>query len=402
MAEAVELEKLRRNVYSCVRCGICRSKFDEKVRRVCPVRETTPGFEPYFSRGRNVIARGILEGRVGYSDELAETLYMCLLCGDCAQQCGSIDMEGGLPKVNSPEICKAMRADTVRAGYKLPDGAVTLMEAVERTHNIFAELPEERTRWVQPGLKIAKESDTLLFPGCVSSYRRTEMAALTARILNNAGVEFTTLGAEEWCCGHVLVLLGELFGAAEIARRNVNKFKEMGIKRIISACPSCTLAFKEEYLKLLGEEYVFFEVFNTVEVINELISEGKIKLRKKIKEKVTYHDPCDLGRHQGIYDLPRAVIQSVPGIELIEILPNRENAWCCGGGGGVKASYPQLSIDVGLRRLDQIVATGAKTVVSACPTCKWNISDAIEAAKSDLKMIDITELVAESMGIEGG
>jgi heterodisulfide reductase subunit D len=393
----MELEKHIRGIYGCTRCGVCVHKYNTwGTKRVCPIREHTAGLEPYSCRGRNQIARGVLEGTIELTPELAKVAYTCLLCGNCRQACGCIDLDTFKPLISQPDITKALRADLFAAGVEIPEGMRMFGENVEKTHNILGGPVKGRTNWLTPDIKVATDADTVFFPGCLAAYRSPEIAKATAKILNKAGIKFSILGEEEWCCGSPLIMTGQLRLAKKVAKHNVEQLKG---KKVITACAGCARCFREEYPKLMGKGYEL-NLVHMVELLPELVESGKIKFKahKGKKEIVTYHDPCELGRECGIYDQPRQVIQSIPGIELVEMERNRENTWCCGGGGGVKAANYALSLEIGKDKIPEALATGAKRVISACPSCKASINDAIRAMgkEAEIKAIDITELVAEA------
>ncbi len=392
-----ELEKVRADAYSCVRCMVCSSKYsyDQKVFRVCPLWEHSVGFWTNLPAGRNQIALEILEGRLTLSEAPVEAIYECLLCGNCRQQCGALDMTTGKPVIDTPAIVKALRADLFAAGVAVPEAVIKFGEAIEKTYNIFGAPVEERADWLLPEIKVATDANTVFFPGCLAAYRVPEIARATAKILNKAGIKFSILGEEEYCCGDPLIMTGQLPLAREVARHNYEHLKN---KKVITSCAGCYRTFKEEYPKLLGEEYKI-DAVHIVELLTELIEAGKIKFKphKGAKEIVTYHDPCELGREMKLYDQPRKVIQAIPGIELVEMVRNRANAWCCGGGGGLKGVNYDMAVEIGTDKVKEALATGAKRIISACPSCKININDAIRAVGADIKAIDITELVAEAL-----
>jgi len=393
----MELEKYRNQVYHCLRCGVCRNKYNyfEKIFRVCPAGEHSGGFWINFATGRVGVALDILDGNLNISDAPVEAIYQCLLCANCRETCGAIDMETFQPLIDQPSIIKALRADMFAAGVEVPQGVVMLGEAVEKTHNIFGAPNEERSNWLLPDIKVATDAEMVFFPGCLTAYRAPEIAQATARILNKAGVEFSVLGEEEYCCGNPLIMTGQLQLAKEVAKYNYERLKG---KRVITSCPGCARCFEDEYPKLLGEEYKL-DSYHTVEILVELIEDGDLKFKKKgkTKEKVTYHDPCELGRELKMYDEPRIILEAVPGIELVEMVRSRERTWCCGGGGVLKGVDYNLAVEIGTDKVEEALATGAKRIVSACPSCKININDAIKAAGADLKAIDITELVVEAL-----
>jgi len=324
---------------------------------------------------------------------LAKVLYECTLCANCRQQCGAKDPDTGRPRIDVPAITKAMRADLFAAGVEVPEGVKKFGENIERTYNILGAPMEERAGWLSPDIEVTPDANVVYFPGCLTAYRAPEVAQATARILNKAGIQFSILGAEEYCCGDPLIMTGQLQLARGVARHNYELLKN---KSIITTCAGCYRTFREEYPKLLGKEFRL-RSRHMVGVLVELIGAGKIKFNGAIKGKVTYHDPCELGRELGVYDQPRQVIRSIPGIELVEMYRRRENAWCCGGGGGLKAVNPEMALEIAQDRVEEALATGAQWIVSACPSCKTNIRDAIQATGAELQVMDITELVAASL-----
>ncbi len=391
-----ELEKVRRSIYNCGRCGVCMRKVSlPKMRGTCPVREHGSGFESDYSRGRVGVARSILEGELEYTPYLVQNVYECLLCGSCRQHCGALDAETFSAAIDCPKITKAMRADIFASGIAIPEGTRMLGENVEKTHNVLNAAPAERAEWLTPDIKVAQNADLVFFVGCITSYKAQEVAQAMAKILNKADVPFSILGEEEWCCGDPLIMTGQLELAKEVARHNYELLKG---KRVVASCAGCYRALKEEYPKLLGEEFQI-DAVHTSQLLNELLDAGKLKFKphKGKKEKVTWHDPCELGRDMGVFDEPRWVINAIPGVELVEMDRSQENSWCCGGGGGVKAANYALSQEIGKDKIPDVLATGAKVVVSGCPSCKQSINDASKALGSDVKEIDITELVLEHL-----
>jgi heterodisulfide reductase subunit D len=390
----MELEKHKRGIYGCTRCGVCVHKYNPwGTKKVCPIREHTAGLEPYANRGRTQVARGVLEGTIEVTPELAEVAYSCLLCGNCRQACGALDLKNRLkPLIVQPHINKALRADLFASGVKLPEHVNMFSNAIERSANIFGAPKEERTDWLTPDIKLDPKANTIYFPGCLSSYREIQIAQATAKVLNILGIPFNILGEEEQCCGNPMLMMGNLFLARDLMRHNCELMKG---KKVIASCAGCYRTFVEEYPKLLGEECKV-DATHIVKVLAELIDQGKVKFTKKVKKKVVYHDPCELGRDMKVYDEPRKILAAIPGLEVVEFESNREQTWCCGGGGGVKGLNYDLSVEIGTDKVKQANAVGAEVIISACPSCKTNINDGIKAAKSDLKMQDIMELVLEA------
>ncbi len=395
-----QLEKYRQRVYRCTRCGTCRAKYNnaEKIFRVCPAGEHTSGFWINFPSGRVQMGLEVMEGRLTYTPAAVKAIYDCLLCGNCRETCGALDMATFTPMIDHPAITKAMRADIFASGIPVPEAVTQYGNAIEKTHNVLMAAPEERASWLTPDIKVTKNANTVYFPGCLAAYRAPEVARATAKILNALGIKFDVIGEDEFCCGNPLIMTGQLDLAREVARHNAEQLKG---KRIITACAGCFRTFTDEYPGLLGEESDKINCVHIVQVLAEQIQAGKLKFKahKGKKEKVTYHDPCELGRIMKVYDEPRIIINAIPGVELVEMARNKERTWCCGGGGGVKGTNPDLSLEVGKDKVKETLATGAKRIISACPSCKININDAIRkmGKEAEIKTIDITELVVEAL-----
>ncbi len=393
-----ELDKVKKQLYSCGRCGVCMRKYlPPKVKGVCPVREHSSGLESTYSRGRVQVAQGYYDHLFEASPEMVQVVYDCLLCGNCRQQCGAVDLETFKPAVDVPAITKAFRADLFASGAQVPEGVRQLGLGVEKQHNVLNAPADTRADWVTDDIKIAKNANLIYFPGCITSYKSNEVAQAMAKILNKVGEPFMILGEEEYCCGDPLIMTGQLDLAKDVARHNYELLKG---KRVVTTCAGCFKALKEEYPKLLGEEYQL-DVVHSSQLLAELLEAGKLKFKahKGKKEKVTYHDPCELGRDMNVFEEPRNVIKAVPGFELVEMGRSEANSWCCGGGGGVKAHNYEMAIDIATDKIADVLETGAKIVISGCPSCKANINEGSKKLGSDVKAIDITEFVAEAMGL---
>jgi heterodisulfide reductase subunit D len=390
-----ELEKYRNNVNRCIRCGICRAKYDhfEKVYRVCPSGEHTAGFWTNFPSGRVAVAKEILDGNLELKDVPVQHVFECLLCGNCRQTCGAQDLSaGGAPLINHPHIVKALRAELFDSGVELPEAVGMFCNAIEKSQNVMGYPNEERADWVTDNIKLDPTADTIYFVGCLSSFREIEIAQATAKVLNILGVPFNILGNEEHCCGNPMLMMGNLFLARDLMRHNCELMKG---KKVIASCAGCYRILSQDYPKVLGEECKI-NARHIVQVLAEQIEQGKVKFTKKLKKKVVYHDPCELGRDMQVFDEPRKILAAIPGLEVVEFVRTREKTWCCGGGGGVKGMNFDLAVEIATDKVEQANEVGAEVVVSACPSCKRNIIDGIKSVGSDLDTLDILELVIEA------
>ncbi|MDY6864097.1 MAG: (Fe-S)-binding protein, partial [Thermodesulfobacteriota bacterium] len=248
-------------------------------------------------------------------------------------------------------------------------------------------------KWAE-GMKIPENAEVMLFVGCISSYKSREIAKAAANILKTAGITFGIL-KDEWCCGMKVLNAGSCNSGKKVAKHNVTALRKAGAKTVIMQCGECYKGFKIDYPEMIGE--LPFEVLHITQFIKKLINEGKINLTEQIRKKVTYHDPCALGRFSGVYDEPREILKMIPGTELVEMYPAKEYAWCCGG--SIKDAYPDLAVKIAVDRVNHAHEVGAEVLTSACPLCKINIQDAIKKTDTDLVFYDIIEIIAKAAGL---
>lgn len=400
MAELKNLRKLSDMVYSCSGIGDCRRAFKLSVGRygVCPVVDHSPAFDPYYARGKVRIAKGLLEGKVVPSEGLARVIYQCTTCGSCKSICHQSACEYiELPTslfLDHVKVFEAMRADLVDTGVAPMPRHKEILEWTKKEHNPYMEKHEDRVKWLPKGKTLPRKADMVFFMGCTEPYREPGLCQSFLNIMEAARQNFAILHPQEWCCGSVFLRTGVWDLAEELAKHNLEALKKSGAKQVVTHCAGCYRTLKLDYPELLGELPI--EVVNTVEVVRDLIKDGKLKF-KKAELRVTYHDPCHLGRHAGIYDAPREVIKAIPGVELVEMRRIKEASWCCGAGGGVKSAFPDLAVEIAKDRISEAEETGAEYLLSTCPFCTRNLKDAAQAAESKLKVYDILELLQDQL-----
>ena len=372
------MEKFRKELYSCVRCGICRDWGGWKeADLICPWIKVTSGFESNYARGRMRLAQSFLEKSLPVTQSYLEKVYLCSLCGSCEAHC---PLE--LPTVN---IFESLRSDLVEAGYQLERHKVLAARWRERGN------PYGKTR-IFNIQKAPKKADVLYFAGCTSAINACEIATSTLNVLEKAGLTVATLGDNEPCCGSVFLRTGQRKLATEAANRTVKALESLKPALVVTACAGCYRTIKQDY-PLLGVKYDF-EVQHSTQFLGELLKEGRLRL-KSLHETVTYHDPCHLGRHMKVYEEPREILTNIPGVKFAETSPKREHALCCGAGGGAKVAFPEKVNNIALNRLEQVKETNAKILTSACPFCYTNFRDALNKTGLDIKMLDISQLIEE-------
>jgi len=284
-----------------------------------------------------------------------------------------------------------------------------LSQTIATTHNISGDDNSNRLIWSQnleripPGLDgfVSGGAEIVYFVGCVASLfpRSYRVPQAMASILDVSGADFTTLGGQEWCCGYPLLLMGRLEQAKTLIQHNVAQVKELGASRVVFACPSCYHMWKFIYPDVLGEE-IDLEVLHATELLEELIAQGAIELGE-MDLRVTYHDPCDLGRKSHVFEPPRQVLSSIPGLTFVEMSSCGQISECCGGGGNLESFDPDVGSEVSSRRIDRACEVNAQVIVSACQQCERTLTAAVrrheEARRARIRVMDMAELVWKAM-----
>jgi len=247
-------------------------------------------------------------------------------------------------------------------------------------------------------IKRADALDVLYYVGCTASYdvNVKEVAINTINILQALDIKFGILGTEEKCCGSVMLRIGN-HEFERLAEYNIKLFNSLKVKMLVTSCAGCYRTISTDYIKI-GK--LNMEVLHTCQLIARLIREKKIKLTHDVPLKVTYHDPCHMGRHSNVYDEPREVLKAIPGLEFVEMERIREFSRCCGAGGGLKAGFGDIQNLMAQERVRDALKTGATHLVSTCPFCYQGLQIGINALQVKVKMTDLSELVARAMGIE--
>jgi len=378
----------------CTYCGNCGSGFlkpfrEEDVvpelsgRLICPPYLKYK-FQSYRPSGRASIIASLALGKLELSSELAKNAYSCTLCGNCDEIC--------FEKV---PVFRALREDLVKAGVGPLEPSRRIDENIDKTSNVFRGKKEKRSAWSK-ALNLPEKGEILYYAGCFNSYFYPEVSRATAGLLSKAGVEVAYLGDNEVCCGNHSFLDGQTNVGEKQASILLNSIDKSGAKTVVTSCSSCYRAFKTDYAERYGK--LPFDVLHITEYLSKLIENRKITFGREIKKKVSYHDPCSLGRRFRIFEEPREIIKAIPGSQYVEMQNNRAWSWCCGGGMSVNYfATEELATWSAQQRLKEAAEAGVEALVTTCPHCMANFRRAAKQAELGIEVLDLTVLAHEAM-----
>jgi Fe-S oxidoreductase len=422
------LEDYRADAMRCTRCAYCKwIPFDLvkswRFAKGCPSIEYGK-FHAYSAGGRLVTALSLMDGRSTVTDRVKDSVFMCTLCGSCDVSCKlcRYDME---PLAAMREL----RFTLVEDGHVLPQLSPVL-EGLRRDLNMLQKPRAERGDWAEDlqVKDLAKEKAEYVFhAGCRYSFDGGlgDVARASIEILQRAGLDIGIMGASEACCGGRAYNMGYRKDLRTRAKQNLKAWSTAGATTVVTPCSDCYHTFKRLYPPEAGSK---IKVVHMVELLDQFLGSGRLKLTTSVPMTVTYHDPCHLGRQGeayvpwngkekkifgqavcyeparpryngawGVYEPPRNVLRAVPGVRLVEMERIREASWCCGAGGGAAEAYPDFSRWTAKERLEEAEMTGADTIVSACPWCERSFIDAAGSANGRMKVLDIVQVVRQAL-----
>jgi Fe-S oxidoreductase len=423
--------KQRLDFDACMRCGRCQSKCpayasgselspkflitkmtdlmrgepimlrDGTVARLHPEKEATAAETPGQADSQQyTIIRGEAETLPLYEHGLftENELWSCTTCRACMEECPAM--------IEHVDQIVDLRRNLTMIQSEVPGGVKRVLEGIERQGNPWRLPARERSAWADgldvPTMAEKEEADVLYWVGCAPSYdeRSKRVARAMVQLMQRAGVDFAILGEEETCTGDPARRMGEELLYGQMAQTNVETMHQYKFKKIITTCAHCYNTVKNEYPQFGGKSGVDYEVVHHTDFLAGLVAEGKLTPTERVEEKVAYHDPCYIGRYNDIYDSPRQMLASIPGVELVEAPEwNRERAMCCGGGGGNVWLEGWGKKGVNTIRLEQIQKAEPQTLAVACPFCMVMFEDAAKNAGVDetLARKDVAEILLQSL-----
>lgn len=425
--------KQRLDFDACMRCGRCQSKCPahasgaelspkylitkmadlmrgEPIQlrdgRVLRVQAGAAGSEAAAPHGDGLV--GVLHGDAEtlplYEQGLftENELWSCTTCRACMEECPAM--------IEHVDQIVDFRRNLAMIQSEVPGGVKRVLEGIERTGNPWRLPQRERTAWAAgldvPTLAEKEQVEVLYWVGCAPSYddRSRRVARTMVQLFQRAGVDFAILGDEETCTGDPARRMGEELLYQQQAQTNVETMNQYRFKKVVTTCAHCFNTIKNEYPQFGGKAGVDYEVVHHTDFLAQLVAEGRLTPTKPVNERVAYHDPCYIGRYNDIYDTPRSVLASIPGLELVEAPEwNRERAMCCGGGGGNAWMEGWGKKGINVIRLEQIQKAEPQTLALACPYCMVMFEDAAKNTGVDetLARKDVAELLLQSLGDAG-
>ncbi|MFW9802181.1 MAG: (Fe-S)-binding protein [Candidatus Thorarchaeota archaeon] len=384
----------------CSNCSTCRW--------TCTSYEEF-GTEAMFAGGRLRLLRSYVERNLEIDEEFMRVVHACTTCQQCVERCPI-----KLPYV---QIIEDVRHKLVDLGIGPYGRQAHMGDMVLKYNNVFGERPETRADWIPEDGRVSDDSEWAYYVGCTASYRRPEIAQATLKMLNYFSIEPQVLGADEYCCTSPLLRTGQVrrkvyeeeedgttqyIGELDVERvvgHNIERMESRGIKHVIFSCSGCyrtvTLDWPSFY-RVRGA-ILPFTTQHLTQFLAGKVKTGELKWKKGFNETVAYHDPCHLGRHVGIFEEPREILRSIPGLKLVEMDRFGNNSKCCGAGGGFKAGFGEEAMNMAARRGREALDAGATTLVSACVFCKLNFLDAVKKRDVDINVVNIEDLFIDLM-----
>ncbi len=383
------------DMFSCTECGRCTDN--------CPAAKTQKPLKPktFLTAVRDhlYLRHEELTSEPQKSRPLIpvivdpEVVWNCTTCRACEEECPVM--------ISYVDKFVRLRRDLVESRGEPPAELATALRGIETNANPWNLSPMDRDGWTE-GLEVpafdADECEYLLFTGCMASFddRAKKISRSLTQLLNQAGVSYGYLGSDEPCCGETARRAGSESNFRMIADMNIETFKELGVKKIITGCPHCFNTFKNEYPEFDGQ----FEVLHHTELLADLVAQGKLSPTERIEQRVVFHDGCYLGRYNDIYDAPRQLLARIPGLEVAEITQSKERGLCCGGG-GARFFMEESGDRINGLRVSELVSAQPKSIASACPYCMTMLSDGLKDKDlfDDKGQLDVAELLAISCGL---
>lgn len=381
------MPRIARALNQCVQCGYCID--------VCEAHDKTP-WESVTARGKiyylnqldkagtQVMDRA-MGRKVTVSPDFVDALYKCTGCGNCEAVCHA--------QIKLVHLWEDVRAWIVKNDFGPMPAHKAMHKAIKAHYNPYGESPETRVDWWPEDVEQSNAPDVLFYGGCTASYRMQEIAKAGVTVLSRSDRTLGTMGSKEWCCTSPLIRTGSRDLSPEFSKHTVEEADGTGAKDMVMTCSGCyqtILNNAGQYYSKTGQNVYHFSQY-----VEKLLEERKLPLNNEFKVKATYHDPCHMGRHAGVYDAPRNVMKKIKGLELVEMYRHRELSRCCGAGGGYKSQYGDYAVQIAADRVRDAEEVGAELIITCCPFCVLNLRQGAKKAGSKIKVMDLSEVLLQ-------
>jgi len=383
----VKMPRIQRELVQCQMCGYCID--------VCEAHRQTP-WESVTARGKiyylNQLDKAgfgvedkLLGRKVTLSPEFVDAMYKCTGRGNCEEVCHA--------KIELVALWEKIRYWMAQYDVAPLPVHKKLAVSISKNGNPYNEPKSKRDAWWPEDVERVTPPDAVFFAGCTGSYRMQNIPKAAVKVLDRAGVKLNCLGENEICCTSPLLRTGIDALSLEAARESVTKADGIGAKDMVMSCSGCYKTVSSNFVEYYGKPGQ--NVYHITQYVEKLINERKLALPNEFKKRVTYHDPCHLGRHSKVYEPPRNILKKIKGIDFVEMERNRENSRCCGAGGGYKSAFNEFAVNIAAERIRDAEAVGAEIVATACPFCVLNLKQGAKKIGSKVQVMDITEILLQ-------
>ncbi|MBW1823159.1 MAG: hypothetical protein JRI87_01140 [Deltaproteobacteria bacterium] len=396
------LEDYREQAWGDSRCNWCQNQWgwnvkSSKYSEICP-EFRYKRFAAYSAMGKFHIIRALLEEEFDYTDSeaLVDIAFRCTSCGACEMNCLRLNEKEPL------KAAEALKTRLIEKGLAPLPAHKELLTSIKNYDNPWKQPRAQKAQWAK-GLNLKnankQQCEVLFFAGCTPAFDPILKHDIvnSAKLLKECGVDIGIFADQEICCGSPAIRIGDRETFFALVKRNIEAFNKAGVKEIITQCAGCYHVLKYDFPEVPDMPEINFKVYHISEYLESLLKESKITFTKEVPLTVTWHDPCHIGRHCGIYEEPRNILKAIPGIRLVEMERIKDQAWCCGAGGGVRAAFPDLAFKTAEERVEEAKETGAEALVTCCPYCEQNLADPLRAQGNGMKVYDLTDIMLQAL-----
>ena len=385
--QLINLPRIQKELAQCQMCGYCIDVCE--AHRQTPWESVTARGKIYYLNQLDKTGFGamdkLLKRKVTLSPEFVDAMYKCTGCGNCEEICHA--------KIELVALWEKVRKWMADEGIAPLPVHKKLEKSIIANGNPYGEPKKKRDAWWPEEVPRTTPPQAIFFAGCTGSYRMQNIPRAAVTVLDRAGITVNCLGENEVCCTSPLLRTGIVMQTLEASKEVVSKADALGAKDMVMSCSGCYKTVSSNYVEYYGKPGQ--NVYHITQYVDKLIANRKLPLNHEFKARVTYHDPCHLGRHSKVFEEPRNILKKIKGLDFVEMERNRENSRCCGAGGGYKSAFNDFAVNIAAERIRDAEAVGAEVIATSCPFCVLNLKQGAAKIKSKIKVMDITEILLQ-------